>query len=390
MKKFIWLIVGTLILFSCEREEFDAFDGGSKSGVQTRATSSIADFNPVAELDGILVNILNVGNTRNKYLSCVQNGTKVDLYNKDDGSGRQQWNIKYGKSIILPRGNNRVSSNVYVVAGADNWPIVGSDKVPDNIKLYFAARSNNLMDYHNMPGFGFQCWDNGNCTIGAAGGGFPLTFYYLKSESSISSTLKFKTDNSTALSQWQIVPIGEYEIVDLQYVRTSVDNITPKEVICARDEYQNSSSSTVTWDYTVTTKYSESSNFSKTEGVSATISAGLHVGLPNLLGKDGILDFNTSIQQQSNKSWNYGNSSTREVTETRTGHIPVPANTTMRLEATIVMYEGNVTYVATLRKIGDNKTFRVKGKWTGTSFSMFKAKTYNVSTNASLGVYSLE
>lgn len=72
MKKFIWLIVGTLILFSCEREEFDAFDGGSRSGVRTRAASSIADFDPINELVRIPVNIMNVGNTRNKYLSCGQ------------------------------------------------------------------------------------------------------------------------------------------------------------------------------------------------------------------------------------------------------------------------------------------------------------------------------
>lgn len=389
MKKFIWLIVGTLILFSCEREEFDAFDGESSSGVQTRAASSIADFDPINEIDGVLVNILNVGNTRNKYLSCVAKGTKVDLYNKDDGSGRQQWDIKYGRSIVLPRGNNAVSPNAVLVAASDNYNSITPQR-PNYVKLYSWFIPSNNVNILMIPGFVFQYLNNGNCIIQGASSGFPLTYYYLKSESSTSSSLKFDMDHSTTLSQWQIIPIGEYEIVDLQYVRTSVDNITPKEVICARDEYQNSSSSTVTWDYTVTTKYSESSNFSKTEGVSATISAGLHLGLPNLLGKDGILDFNTSIQQQSNKSWNYGNSSTREVTETRTGHIPVPANTTMRLEATIVMYEGNVTYVATLRKIGDNKTFRVKGKWTGTSFSMFKAKTYNVSTNASLGVYSLE
>lgn len=369
MKKFIWLIVGTLILFSCEREEFDAFDESSKSGVQTRATSSIADFYPILELEGIPVNIMNVGNTRNKYLSCVAKGTKVDLYNKDDGSLRQRWYVGWNIRLVGGNTNPHCPNCLPYVSGP------------------FTSLPPPILIYSDIPLTSFF--------FGLDGPFYHIGFInsnisYLQSNSTTGSDLSYKETKSGNLALWEFVPVGEYEIVDLQYVRTSVDNITPKEVICARDEYQNSSSSTVTWDYTVTTKYSESSNFSKAEGVSTTISAGLHVGLPNLLGKDGILDFNTSIQQQSNKSWNYGNSSTREVTETRTGHIPVPANTTMRLEATIVMYEGNVTYVATLRKIGDNKTFRVKGKWTGTSFSMFKAKTYNVSTNASLGVYSLE
>ena len=366
-------------MFSCEREEFDAFDGDSRSGVQTRATSSIADFNPISEIGEIPVNIMNVGNTRNKYLSCVAKGTKVDLYNKDDGSLRQRWYINAGE-IVLAGGNSSISLPMggrICVGGSIpgySYPFL-TVITPPYFSLYTFTLSGNYYYIRDFP---------------TLMGEWGVYGRYLQSNSTTGSDLSYKETNPGALALWEIIPVGEYEIVDLQYVRTSVDNITPKEVICARDEYQNSSSSTVTWDYTVTTKYSESSNFSKTEGVSATISAGLHVGLPNLLGKDGILDFNTSIQQQSNKSWNYGNSSTREVTETRTGHIPVPANTTMRLEATIVMYEGNVTYVATLRKIGDNKTFRVKGKWTGTSFSMFKAKTYNVSTNASLGVYSLE
>lgn len=300
----------------------------------------------------------------------------VDLYNKDDGSLRQRWYLLGGNIVVAGGVSLRpFEQAVFILPPASNrlYPILGYGTPPGALAPFFLEQNGN---YYNIT-----CWQSGVTSSNS---------FYLQSNSTTGSDLSYKSTNPGTLALWEFVPVGEYEIVDLQYVRTSVDNITPKEVICARDEYQNSSSSTVTWDYTVTTKYSESSNFSKAEGVSTTISAGLHVGLPNLLGKDGILDFNTSIQQQSNKSWNYGNSSTREVTETRTGHIPVPANTTMRLEATIVMYEGNVTYVATLREIGDNKTFRVKGKWTGTSFSMFKAKTYNVSTNASLGVYSLE
>ena len=102
------------------------------------------------------------------------------------------------------------------------------------------------------------------------------------------------------------------------------------------------------------------------------------------------MEVNVSVQQQTNKSWTYGESSTKEITETRTGHIPVPPNTTIKLDATLVMYEGNLTYVATLRKVGDSKTFKVKGKWSGTCFSMFKAKTYDAKSRSLLGVYSLE
>ena len=102
------------------------------------------------------------------------------------------------------------------------------------------------------------------------------------------------------------------------------------------------------------------------------------------------IGINTTMQQQTSKSWTYGNSDSKEITKTRTGNIPVQPHTTMRLEASVFMYEGTVTYVATLRKIGDTKTFRVKGKWEGSCFSEFRAKTYDVVTGRLLNTYTLE
>ena len=50
------------------------------------------------------MNILNVGNTSRRYLSCEKSGTGVDLYTKDDGSMRQQWMFVFG-NITLVGGN---------------------------------------------------------------------------------------------------------------------------------------------------------------------------------------------------------------------------------------------------------------------------------------------
>lgn len=200
--------------------------------------------------------------------------------------------------------------------------------------------------------------------------------------------MKYKSGNSTNLASWEISPVGEYELVDLEYVYTSVDNFNPTEVICDRDTYENQSSSVVTWNYTVTTRYTESSSFSKTEGVSVSISNGVNVGLPSVGGTS--IGINTTMQQQTNKSWTYGDSNAKEITKTRTGNIPVQPHTTMRLEAVVFMYEGAVTYVATLRKIGDTKTFKVKGKWEGACYSDFKARTYDVATNKLLHTYNLD
>ena len=54
------------------------------------------------------------------------------------------------------------------------------------------------------------------------------------------------------------------------------------------------------------------------------------------------------------------------------------------------MYKGSLKIIATLRKIGDTKTFRVKGKWSGDCFSSFEARTYNPTTGKLVGEYVLE
>lgn len=63
----------------------------------------------------------------------------------------------------------------------------------------------------------------------------------------------------------------------------------------------------------------------------------------------------------------------------RTGDIPVQPGETISLDAELTIYKGSLTYVATLRKVGDTKTFRVKGKWEGECYSKFRAKTYSSS-----------
>ena len=116
----------------------------------------------------------------------------------------------------------------------------------------------------------------------------------------------------------------------------------------------------------------------------------MNAGIPNVVGDDSSLGVNVSVQQQTNKSWTYGTSDSKTVTKTRTGQIPIQPGETVKLDAVLIMYKGSLTYVATLRKIGDTKTFRVKGKWSGDCFSSFEARTYNPTTGKLVGEYVLE
>ena len=84
MKKICLLLVGVLALFSCEQEELGDFIDNDLTQLQTRAASSIADFDPISELVEIPVNILNVGNVRQKYLSCEAKGILRPLRERQD------------------------------------------------------------------------------------------------------------------------------------------------------------------------------------------------------------------------------------------------------------------------------------------------------------------
>ena len=67
MKKIALLLVGLLVMFSCEQEDWNGIVDSNTTQVQTRATTSIADFDPIAELANVPVNVINVGNTKYKY-----------------------------------------------------------------------------------------------------------------------------------------------------------------------------------------------------------------------------------------------------------------------------------------------------------------------------------
>ena len=234
--------------------------------------------------------------------------------------------------------------------------------------------------------------DNGNVRFIAVGGepGQISFTYCLAASASDSRHLTFFTkDNMSEITQWQAIPIGEYELVDLQYVRTTVDDFDLEMAICDVDEYNNNTSNEVTWTYSLSIPFTETSNFSTTEGVTVNVSSGLSVGVPNILGSGASISYDTSIQQQSSHSYTFGESTQTTITKTRTVQVPVAPHSKVKMETTLFTYKGTLTYVATLRKIGTNTTFRIKGRWSGNCFSKFVGNVYDVTTTQLLKTYEL-
>lgn len=95
-----------------------------------------------------------------KFLSTIPNGTKVDLYSKDDNSGRQKWMIEAlpWRSGINQDGVECVSSVISITSGYD---VDKNSKDPLKIgRKYLSTDGNRLVDlwYSTILGDYNQIW----------------------------------------------------------------------------------------------------------------------------------------------------------------------------------------------------------------------------------------
>lgn len=384
--KNVFLLIILLSVFSCEQYELD--DAEKVNSIQTKAENNIADFDPLLEFNEIPVNIINVGNSKLKYLSCEEKSNKVKLVNKDDGSGRQQWLFRYG-GITVSKGHSGLSNTIFGTLVPDNFTTVEHNP-PSKVVLIKAVRD---ILSPILPGNWFYTYlDNGNLTMGQ----FyfyetPRTIYFLSSSSSTSEDLKFVSENNVSdLSQWVVKPVGNFELVDIQYVRTTVDDFDLEVSLADESTVENNSTSTQVLNVSLNTTVTESSQFQNMEGVSTSLNRGVSIGLPNILGLTSSIGINTSLQQQSSHSYTFSEGTQKTITRDWTLTLSVAPQTRLNVQTILYMYKGSLTYVATLRKIGSDETFRVKGTWTGECCSKYIARIYESSTDQYLGEYELE
>ena len=59
----------------------------------------------------------------------------------------------------------------------------------------------------------------------------------------------------------------------------------------------------------------------------------------------------------------------------------IPKNTPVRLVAYVSSYDLDINYVATMRRVTDGKTFRVKGRWVGLVANDLYINVYRTDTN---------
>ena len=367
MKKISLLLVGLLAMFACEQEELEGIVKSDTEQVQTRAATSIADFNPLTEVANIPVNIINMGSAKYKYLTAGSTivGEPVWLAEGDDGSMKQRWYVRNG-NIVLAMGNDAI--NVTPKTGGD-YPVLGlaSPFMRSPFISYNGV-------FYNIQGF-----------LPKMGIGYDFVGY-LQAKDENSSDLKYRPDNSSAISRWKIVPVGEYRIVNMEYVETAGDFINRKDQSIDGAIVPNTSATQeIEHSISISKTAREKSSFTEAEGISThegssfNLNLGLKVGIVNI-GVGGTIDNSTT----SSRTVTYGTEEEYTVNVTQTFKIIIPPMTTYRIEVLKMSYDASVTYVATLEKMDGNDKghrFKIKGKWDGIVTTDLYYNLYMMDTN---------
>lgn len=363
MKKIWFLMLGLLAMVSCEQEDLDSMVKGNAQQVQTRAATSAADFDPINELSnsGVPLNIINVGNSSRKYLSCVKSGDKVDLFTKDDGSMRQRWQI-YSGGIALVGGNSMIPPPM-----AGNFPQVFIRPNSSTGETYPKLGLGSFPFSH-----GFETLNNGNCCIYRSPKTSSDTKYYLQSETRSGSGLKYKNSPYTDLAQWKLVPVGEFNLVDMDYVKSEIDG----DIVNRKDQFLMgaifpSEPFDIEHTLTVNETVRESSTFNETSSVSTMNQSSFHWSSQSGQAPLPVvtLSGDVSTTTTSSESVSYTRTGGYDVSVSQSFKVVIPANTKCRVEVLKISYNTSLTYIATLEKVdgglASGKRFKIKGKWNG-------------------------
>ncbi len=382
MKKLGLLLIGVLTLFACEQEELDNFVKSDVNQVQTRAASSIADFNPIAELSEIPVNIINVGNTQYKYLSANASNDKISLAAADDGSLRQQWYIR--PNLVIVGGRSSSSANMIVLpkVGGDypmfeNYPFVFDQLVSPKFN-YLDDNKYKILQYRTEGGSG-----------GKSYGG------YLQAKDGSSNELKYKSDGNSTVAQWQVVPVGEFNIVKMEYEKsTTYNDFIEQQNIYVDGTVIGDLPREVQHVFNISKSKTARSSFSKAEGLTVQNqnSFGFSIGIGDAskvhIGFDGQIS--NTITSSETLTW--GEETTETMTISQSFTVPIPPYTPCRIEVLWRTFNASITYVATLEKVGGiaaGQRFKIKGKWRGVTSSDLYYNMYDMVNNKLISTRSL-
>lgn len=379
------LLLGLLALVACEQQELEYVENNiadvdvEAPAVQTRATtSSISDFDPLKELEGIPLNIMSVENTKNKYLSAETSGKEVVLYNKDDGSGRQRWYYDTGR-FDLRKGREECSKGDRLsLIGSPLYGGIPTKLILENTTFFIPTTSPVLSPVNDQEYiFGWSIFSPSSS----------VNNYCVEPKSSKSDELTVRQRTSDIYDDyyhWIVSPVGTFRVVKMEYEKSVEynDHITASPAYCDSENFGDLPFA-VEHEFTIKRDFTETSYFSEAYGVTTNKESGTSYSI-QVAGVN--IDINGNVSESTTPSENvsFSQTTTNTLSVTKSFKMTIPSHTPCRIEIMQMMYDASLTYVATLEKTdGDEKgkQFRIKGRWTGIVASEFYFNVYDLSNN---------
>lgn len=356
MKLKLVLLALCIIITSCEEEAYNISINKSKESENPftrsiRPTTALA-LDPIKQLENIPVHIM-LSDTKHpyRYLSCSKS-KKVDLWDKDDNSGRQQWFIK----PFQIRPVNGISGDLSELSitfgyGSKLGPqLLKGMKMPSGqlITTTSIAQRRNTSLYTIMS---------------------PTAILQAKNYTSNSlEGVRNEPQNGitapiNSLNSFIVAPIEEFTLLDISYDFLTGDTFStePKKLI--RRGFRNNTTEPITRVLKIQESLINTSTFQETYGltVSTTVKGTVQVGLPKIVGG------NVDVSQTTTKEWKYS------TTQTETRNFTIEESFTQTIHPGEAVdfrlvwseYKMNLTYIAKLQGKTTGTIIYLPGRWDG-------------------------
>ncbi|MBK5720135.1 hypothetical protein JGH11_04540 [Dysgonomonas sp. Marseille-P4677] len=361
----IFLVVSLFMLSSCNEDilNSDNIDASEVSKTKSSVTTNVPDLITQLYSANIPLNITLFGET-NSFMAARQSSGQVQLDGRDVGTGRERWYIKRdyrGFYLQVVGGYHKGWRNLCMSNPTQTVAYLTDDAAMSKAGYMFNV------DFENVS-------NTDRYLIRLAKGYTNRSDVYL---TAVGSKIHFK-NKGTARQQWVMSPIGEYEIIDIDYKILAGDKLDFKPIIVRRMTYENMYDTKVEKTFSFTETVKNTSEFKETTGLSVTTKVSSSFGFKVPLFADG----NMTTETTTNTNWSYttGKILTNEITFNETMKQEINPYDTVTAEFIVSEYRANISYILTLRSLLDpTKIIYTTGKWSGTIVQDGKIKIYDSS-----------
>ncbi len=272
-------------------------------------------------------------------------GDDVDLWHKDDESGRQKW-------LFEKVGRNNLGETLYHI------------KVfytPGNTRMLSTNRDGGVNTWNNDDESGRQRWilkplRNGKFNIVVAGGTC-CDRVFLSCRKEDGQVDLYPADDNSGRQQWNIVP-EDVSIVSIDFNLNAANKVSAPDFV-SQITLPNQTNKEVNMSAVFQRKATNTSSFEHQHGFTFSVSAEGGIQVPLL--SEGKL----SVSASTTNTWTYGKTESQEDTRGYTFSVPVGPYKTVKAVLTVKMYKVDIPYVAYGKSKSTGQRVESRGIWRG-------------------------